>query len=145
MGGYGTLQHLGRLHRSFTLPVLMRQRPGGTVMPLNLVPGHGFEPRFSSPKADVLPLDDPAVVARRPACHKAPGHRSEGDERLDAYCGLHYSQCQACHRQQPFMASASPWTLGPGNGQDDIPTLCVGLRGLSCVERIRLRVGLSRA
>ena len=31
----------------------------------DVVAGQGFEPRFSAPEADVLPLDDPAICTHQ--------------------------------------------------------------------------------
>src|ERR1017187_9263114 len=37
-----------------------------------LAPRHGFEPRFTAPKAAVLPLDDPGMVTRRDSPSSVP-------------------------------------------------------------------------
>ena len=34
----------------------------GEITYLNLAAGLGLEPRYSGPKPDVLPLDDPAII-----------------------------------------------------------------------------------
>src|SRR5580658_1020173 len=40
-----------------------------------VAPRHGFEPRFTAPKAAVLPLDDRGVWHRTPMAGAGGGHR----------------------------------------------------------------------
>jgi hypothetical protein len=57
-----------------------------------VVPGRGFEPRFSTPKADVLPLDDPGAGPKpRLSSGSGPSPRrreiASGGEYGDAISG----------------------------------------------------------
>jgi hypothetical protein len=46
-----------------------------------LAPRHGFEPRFTAPKAAVLPLDDRGSVGGNYSTSVASEHRNEASRR----------------------------------------------------------------